>query len=221
MKFKYTILILSIMFITACTISNSSTHTVQPSYDNHQSGKTPSATKVISPTPINKYPEKSKNVVNLQPSPQDLSTSPIKLTEATVTKIVDGDTIYVRIKDKSHKIRLVGINCPEFTKEIEFYGKESTEFTKNQLLNKKVYLEMDVSDKDQYGRLLRYIWLDIPTDINEKEIRTKLFNAILVINGFARAGYYPPDLKYTEYLKDFQQEAKHSKLGLWSSQSKK
>lgn len=218
MKFKYIILAISIMFITACTISYPPTQTEQPSYNNHQSAKSSLATAENSPTSINQSPKKTIQNANIKPSPQDLANSAINLTEATVTKIVDGDTIYVKIKNKSYKMRMVGINCPEYTKEIQFYGKESTEYTKKQLLNKKVFLEMDISEKDKYNRLLRYIWLDIPADTNEQEIRSKLFNALLVINGFARAGYYPPDLKYTDYLKDFQQEAKDSKLGLWNYQ---
>lgn len=202
--------------MTACTLSNSPTQTGQTLSPNHQSIKTASPTVKSSPAPIIQTPKKSTQTVKTDSS----SKETISLTEATVYKIVDGDTIYVKIKNKSYKMRMVGINCPEYTKEIQFYGKESTEYTKNELLGKKVYLEMDVSNTDQYDRILRYIWLDIPTEINEQEIRSKLFNAVLVIKGFARAGYYPPDLKYTDYLKDFQQEAKDSNLGMWNSQSK-
>jgi len=201
MKSKFIILIISTILMTSCTLSKTPI-------------KTDSSNIAISPAPT-----KSAQSTKTYSSYEDLSTSPVNLTEATVTKVADGDTIYVKIKNKSYKVRLIGINCPEYTKEIQFYGKESTEYTKNQLLQKKVYLETDVSNTDKYDRLLRYIWLDIPTDINEQEIRSKMFNSVLVIEGFARAGYYPPDTKYTDYLKVFQQEAKDEKKGMWSNQS--
>ena len=196
MKFRLVLLVMAITLFTACTFSDS-------------------LAEVTTPTPIKQTAKKTDPVLKTNSSYENVANS-INLTKATVTKVVDGDTIHVEIKGKSYKIRLVGINCPEYTKEIQFYGKESTDYTKNQLLGKTVYLETDVSDTDQYDRLLRYIWLETPNDINEQEIRTKLFNAILVINGFARAGYYPPDLKYTDYLKDYQQKAKDSKIGMWS-----
>jgi len=66
-------------------------------------------------------------------------------------------------------------------------------------------------------RLLRIVWLDIPTnDLNENEIRTKMFNAVLVINGYAGPSTYPPDVKYSEYFVKFAREARSNNVGLWA-----
>lgn len=144
------------------------------------------------------------------------SYSKISLAEATVTKIVDGDTIWVNINGKEEKVRLIGIDCPEYTKEIEPYGKEATEFTTNALLGKTVYLQKDVSDTDSYDRLLRYIWTeDITQNIDNPNILDYLFNYTLVKEGLAESNYYKPDVSYQKFLETAETEAKESKKGMW------
>lgn len=136
------------------------------------------------------------------------------LVAATVSRVVDGDT--VELSDGS-KVRLIGVNTPESTTRHEKYGKEASNYTTSKLSGKRVYLQKDVSETDRYGRLLRIIWLDIPTDdMNEKEIRTKMFNADLVINGYAEPSTYPPDVKYAEYFRKFAREARANGTGLWA-----
>lgn len=135
--------------------------------------------------------------------------------KAVVTRHVDGDTVYVKIGNKECKVRFIGINCPESTIRLDPYGKEASNYTKSKLLGKTIYLQKDVSNTDKYGRLLRYVWLQKPTSINEKEIRSKMFNAILVINGYAQAATYPPDVKYSNYFVKFQSEARNKNIGLW------
>lgn len=136
-------------------------------------------------------------------------------TEAFVNRIVDGDTIEVIIEGKKYKVRFIGVNCPEYTSKIEEYGKEATEYTTSSLLNKTVYLEKDVSETDKYGRLLRYIWFEIPEKTNESEIIQKMFNANLLIDGYAQIATYPPDVKYVDTFKNIQKEAKENNVGLW------
>ncbi len=134
----------------------------------------------------------------------------------TVTRVIDGDTIEVEMRGETYKVRLIGINTPESTTRIESYGKEASNFTKSQLLGKKVYLEKDVSETDKYGRLLRYVWLKKPSEPTDSEIRTKMFNAILVLEGYAQAATYPPDVKYAEYFAKYEAEARESSRGLWA-----
>ena len=146
------------------------------------------------------------------------SKSPIKYTVATVTRHVDGDTVYVRLDGQEYKLRLIGVNTPETKhpqKGVEYYGKEASNFTKSKLLGKTVYLEKDVSETDKYGRLLRYIWLEPPTKLTKEEIKTKMFNAILVANGYAQVATYPPDVKYQDYFLEFEREARSKNIGLW------
>lgn len=146
------------------------------------------------------------------------SKSPIKYTVATVTRHVDGDTVYVKIDGQEYKLRLIGVNTPETKhpqKGVEYYGKEASNFTKSKLLGKTVYLEKDVSETDKYGRLLRYVWLEPPTKLTKEEIKTKMFNAILVANGYAQVATYPPDVKYQDYFLEFEREARSKNIGLW------
>lgn len=138
-------------------------------------------------------------------------------TTATVKRVVDGDTIVVIIDNAEYKLRLIGVNSPESTTKIEEYGKEASDYTNKKLTGKTVYLEKDVSETDKYGRLLRYVWLEIPTQISETEIKEKMFNAILVLNGYAQAATYPPDVKYASYFNTFSNTARTNNIGLWKS----
>ena len=145
----------------------------------------------------------------------DKGNNQVELTEATVTKVIDGDTIWVDINGKEEKVRFIGVNCPEYTTKIEEYGKEATEYTTNELLGKKVYLQKDISQTDDYNRLLRYVWLEKIDTINEENIENYLFNAKLVINGYAQSNYYKPDISLQNYLEKFEKEAKKQKIGIW------
>lgn len=138
----------------------------------------------------------------------------IGLVVATVSDVVDGDTI--TLSDGS-KVRLIGVNTPESTNKTEEYGKEASDYTTTALKGKTVYLQKDVSETDRYGRLLRLVWLDIPTSVsNENEIREKMFNAKLVLDGYAEPSTYDPDVAYSEFFKDFAREARESSTGLWA-----
>lgn len=136
------------------------------------------------------------------------------LVIATVSDVVDGDTI--TLSDGS-KVRLIGVNTPESTNKTEEYGKEASDYTTTALKGKTVYLQKDVSETDRYGRLLRLVWLDIPTSVSdENEIREKMFNAKLVLDGYAEPSTYDPDVAYSEFFKDFAREARESSTGLWA-----
>ncbi|MFL0197415.1 thermonuclease family protein [Clostridium sp. WILCCON 0269] len=146
----------------------------------------------------------------------DISQSPVKLQEATVTKGVDGDVVCVKFEDgKQAKVRFIGINAPESTTKHEKYGEEAFNYTKSQLVGKTVYLEKDTSNTDSYGRLLRYVWLSPPIQINEAEVRNKMFNAILASEGYAEQMTVSPNVRYANYFKTFCEEARVSSKGLW------
>lgn len=138
---------------------------------------------------------------------------------AKVTKVIDGDTIKVDIDGEIYKVRFIGINCPEIGENEEFYGKEAYEFSKEKLDDKVIFLQKDVSETDKYGRLLRYVWLEKPKDLNnptKDEIRDFSINGILVREGYAKANYYPPDTSYTKFLKEIEKQAKKENLSMWN-----
>lgn len=132
----------------------------------------------------------------------------------TVSRVIDGDTIELA---DGRKVRLIGVNTPESTTRMEPFGKEASDYTKSKLEGKQVYLQRDVSETDRYGRYLRLVWLDVPNDLDsESEIRAKMFNADLVINGYAEPSTYPPDVRYAEYFRKFAREAREKETGLWA-----
>ena len=138
----------------------------------------------------------------------------LKLKKAKVTGVIDGCTIKVTIDGKHDTVRLIGVDSSG--------GKNALEFTKSKLLKKTVYLE--VVSRDTSGRLLAYVWLSPPSwkDDNgrDKEIRSKMFNAILILNGFAKP-LFSINLKYQVHFKGYQEEAKGKKLGVWKENKKK
>lgn len=146
--------------------------------------------------------------------------NPNNFQKAYVKRAVDGDTIVVTIDEKDYRVRLIGIDTPESTKQIEPYGKEASNYTSSILTGKTIYLEKDIRDTDKYDRLLRYVWLEIPNEISADEIKKKLFNANLLINGYATLFTYPPDIKYVEFLTLLEREAKRNKIGLWKIEEK-
>lgn len=151
------------------------------------------------------------------PVPTGTNTTKAGFEAVTVVRAVDGDTIEANaLNGSTEKIRLIGVNTPESTTRHEPYGSEASDFTKKSLTGKTVYIEKDVSERDKYGRLLRIVWLENPTEITEASIRSKMYNAILVLKGYAQASTYPPDVKYSEYFTKFAREARESNVGLWA-----
>lgn len=116
-----------------------------------------------------------------------------------VQRVIDGDTFVVENKER---VRLIGINTPEKGETCYFEAKKKLE---DLILDKKVVLKKDISERDRYHRLLRYTY------------KNKLFvNLEMVESGYAHATPYNPDIKYKELFKKAEQDAKKQKIGcLW------
>jgi len=145
---------------------------------------------------------------------------PEQLDKATVIAGIDGDTVVVRLENGSEqKVRLLGVNTPELgtkTSLPQTFSQEASDFTKSKLLNKTVYLEKDVSDKDKFDRLLRYIWLKPPEEITDEVLTSSMFNAILLTNGYANTYTLSPDTKYRQDFTNYLKKAKNDKVGVWA-----
>ncbi len=145
------------------------------------------------------------------------STFPGRLIAARVTRVVDGDTVVVRFASGlTEKVRLIGIDTPESTTEHEPYGEQASAFAKRELDDRDVWLEKDVEERDRYGRLLAYVWTAKPTARTESEVRKKMFNARLVIEGYAGQYTFPPNVMYAEYFGSYASQARKADKGLWS-----
>jgi len=138
------------------------------------------------------------------------SISP-NLESAKVERVIDGDTILLT---SGEKVRYIGINTPEIVdpgKPVECFGKEALEKNSQLVSEQNVLLERDISDKDKYGRILRYVYIQ---DAQNNKI---MINEKLVSEGFAKADVYKPDIKYEDLFAKAQQQAKSVGLGLWGS----
>lgn len=83
--------------------------------------------------------------------------------EVTLERVVDGDTAWFLVDGKSTKVRFLYIDTPESTKEIEPYGKEASEYTKQQLTDAmtiELELNVDGDSSDKYDRLLAWVFVD-------------------------------------------------------------
>ena len=122
-----------------------------------------------------------------------------------VARVIDGDT--VELEDKV-TVRLLGVNAPE---RGECYFAQSKGALEALAEGQSVLIEKDITGKDRYGRLLRY--LKIPSDDpKENDI---LVNNELVRRGAATALSIAPDTKYRDLFASSQREAKSSGTGLW------
>lgn len=141
--------------------------------------------------------------------------------EATLIRVIDGDTIVVNIDNIEYTVRLIGIDTPESVAPdvyLEATGKKNTkegllasEYTKNVLSNyTTVYLMKDTSDTDKYDRLLRYVWLEIPDEINIDTIRSKMLNGILLDNHVANIATYKPNALYEDVFQSIYDTATFS-----------
>jgi len=118
-----------------------------------------------------------------------------------VVKVIDGDTI---VLETGETVRYIGIDTPEVSQGRECFALEAANKNKELVLGKNVRLEKDISEKDRYGRLLRYVYVG---DI--------FVNKILVSEGYATAVTYPPDVKYSNLFEEAERKARESGLGLW------
>ena len=143
----------------------------------------------------------------------------------TVTKIVDGDTLYCsKGYGKEEKVRLIGIDTPESNKNPKTHrdaertgqsvksiielGKKSTAFVKSRLsVSTEVRLELDVQAKDKYGRTLAYVYLPDGSMLNE----------LIVREGYAQVMTIPPNIKYQGLFVEAEKYARENKRGLWDN----
>ncbi len=128
----------------------------------------------------------------------------------TVVKVLDGDTLIVQKSGYEQTIRLVGIDTPEIESQYRqeaCYGKEASRETKRLLpAGKAVMLLPDpyAGDKDKYGRLLRYVFVD-----------SKMINAYLVDQGLA-FNYIYSKTASGAYFHSLEKNARQKRIGLWS-----
>jgi micrococcal nuclease len=154
-------------------------------------------------------------------APATLAMEPSGHETAVVTRVIDGDTVEVTITGRDegpgagsttvgrrYDVRLIGIDTPESVdpeSPVECFGKEATRATAALLEGREVRLVDDVENVDAYDRLLRYVY-----------IGEEMANARLVMNGYAHAFTYPPNVRHSELLVELQAWARARGAGLWA-----
>ena len=129
-----------------------------------------------------------------------------------VFSVVDGDTIDVLIDGKKERVRLIGIDAPEFGDEehpAECFAQEALSEAKELLDGKIIRLVSDPTqdNRDKYERLLRYVFLEDGTNVNER----------MIAGGFAREySYLGIPYQYRQEFQEAERDAKNKKLGLWA-----
>jgi micrococcal nuclease len=129
--------------------------------------------------------------------------------EGAVVRVVDGDTVHVRLGERVEKVRYIGVNTPEVhhpTKGEEPGGREATAVNRALVEGRRVRLELDVKARDRYGRLLAYVW-----------IGETMINAELVRRGYAQVMTVPPNVRHQPLFLALQREARAAGRGLWGA----
>jgi len=124
-----------------------------------------------------------------------------EIYEEKVLRVIDGDTIELI---NGEKVRYIGIDSPERDSGGECYYLEAKQKNENLVMGKTVRLVKDVSERDRYGRLLRYVYLD-----------SIFINEFMVKEGFAQVSTYPPDVKFQTLFSGAENYARENNLGLW------
>lgn len=199
--FLLALILAGVLAVAGCSSSDPVTGN-GPQTSSPQSGDEPKSSAV--PTPL---PES-------EPAPEPA----VSTVRAEVVRVVDGDTAVFKLHDGAEeKVRFIGVDTPESTNEVEAYGKEASNYTADVLTpGRIVFLEEDVEQRDRYGRLLAYVWLSEPKSLEDSEVRSKLFNAQLALDGYAQSMTIQPNSKYASKFAIYVAEARSADRGLWS-----
>lgn len=147
--------------------------------------------------------------------PNTVTINTTNLHAFKISHIRDGDTFegtYLDgpYKDQDKVIRLIGVDTPETVKEgtpVQYWGAEASNYTKEMLTGKTVYITGDKSD-DPYGRTLAYVFLEDGT----------FYNANLVSGGYARVLTIEPNTRWKDLFSYIETDAKLNQRGLWSKE---
>ena len=157
-------------------------------------------------------------------APATFPEEPGGFESATIERIVDGDTLVVRITGRTegaglgaalvgrtYRVRLIGIDTPESVdprQPVQCFGREAAAATEALVDGRPVRLVKDVEETDGYDRLLRYVYIE-----------SEMVNARLVVNGYAHAYTYPPNIRHSKLFVHLEREARQSDRGLWSPET--
>lgn len=148
-------------------------------------------------------------------SPPPTTIAPDQVTpNATVNYVIDGDTIIATIDGAEEHIRLIGIDTPEIAhpergQTADCFGPEASQYTETLLpVGTEVQLQRDVEGRDDYDRILAYVY---------RASDGIFVNYEIVRHGFARPLSIYPNDTFAELFADAASDAHAEDLGLWAS----
>ena len=127
--------------------------------------------------------------------------------KANVLRVIDGDTIEVSIDGRAEDVRYIGVDTPESVtpgEPVECFGRRASAFNASLVEGREVRLRFDRELRDDYGRLLAYVYAG-----------DRFVNAELVRRGFARTLTIPPNDTHARLLARLEREAGRAGRGLW------
>lgn len=129
-----------------------------------------------------------------------------------IVRVVDGDTILVDLGKAEERVRLIGIDTPESVHSEEekntAEGEIASQWLKEKLNGERIYLEYDSVKRDQYDRLLAYVYLSDGKTMVQRQ---------LLENGFAKVDIVPPNRKYVDEFRELSKAAKEENKGFWKT----
>jgi micrococcal nuclease len=126
-----------------------------------------------------------------------------------VSRVVDGDTVEVRLGGETEDVRYIGVDTPETVKPgapVDCFGPQASAFNHRLVEGRRVRLVLGEERRDVYGRLLAYVYLG-----------DRFVNAELVRRGLARTLTIPPNDRYATRFERLEIAASRAGRGLWGA----
>ena len=137
-------------------------------------------------------------------------TSRVGSLHGQVVRVVDGDTIKVRLDGgRIERVRYIGIDTPESVKPgtpVQCFAKKASHFNASLVSGRQVTLKTDAEERDRYGRLLAYVYTD-----------GRFVNRELVARGYARTLTIPPNVAHADEFAQLARRAREAGVGLWQA----
>jgi micrococcal nuclease len=129
--------------------------------------------------------------------------------DGLVERVVDGDTIHVRLSGRSETVRYIGVDTPESVKPgtpVQCFAKAASAANARLVAGRRVRLVAGAEERDRYGRLLAYVY---------RASDGAFVNAALVRDGYARTLTIAPNDRFAPRFAALQADARRAGRGLW------
>jgi micrococcal nuclease len=133
---------------------------------------------------------------------------PAEARRALVLRVLDGDTLLLRLDGRSRRVRLIGVDAPETWGRRDCFGAEASRALRRLTpVGSQVRVAGDRQAYDRFGRRLLHLWTR----------RGRLLAAELLRAGLARTLVIPPNIRYARVLEAAEAQARRVGAGLWGA----